>query len=115
MLAPVVILIGWLYNRSKEVQANCEAPARSKSIPIPWFVFGFLGMVALNSVIQFPPIVSDGLKQIAQLSLTIAMAALGLQTRYQAVKAAGIAPILLSSLLFILLLVGGFAAHQLLY
>lgn len=111
MLAPVVIVIAWLYQRSQPSSNGLSANA----IPIPWFVFGFIGMVVVNSIIDLPPAVTDALKFCAQLLLTIAMAALGLQTRFSAIRAAGPKPLILSALLFVLLIVGGYGAHSLLY
>ncbi len=111
MLAPVVVIIAWLYQRKTETNsANASA-----KIPWPWFVFGFLGMVVANSVLPLPALVITGLQTAAHLLLTIAMAALGLQTKISAIKTAGIRPLILSSGLFVLLLAGGFIVHQSLY
>lgn len=111
MLAPVVIVIAWLYQRSQpKTEGQVPTP-----VPVPWFVFGFIGMVALNSWLPLSAAVTDILQTTAQILLTIAMAALGLQTRFSAIKAAGPKPLLLSSMLFILLIVGGYGAHSLLY
>jgi uncharacterized membrane protein YadS len=72
-------------------------------------------MVTLNSVIDFPQVIERFLQVSAQLLLTVAMAALGLQTQFSAIKAAGSKPLILSSVLFLLLMGGGLAAHQALY
>jgi len=110
MLAPVVVIIGWLYQRSQN-----GTTTTSTKVPWPWFVFGFLIMVSVNSIVTFPEFIRTILQTTAQLSLTIAMAALGIQTRISAIKEAGMKPLLLSSLLFILLLAGGFTIHQIFY
>lgn len=110
MLAPVVVVIAWFYQRA-QVQTTTER----KPIPVPWFVFGFIAMVGINSVIALPEVGVDTLKLLAQLFLTIAMAALGLQTKFSAIKEAGTKPLTLSALLFVLLLGGGFFVHQWLY
>jgi uncharacterized integral membrane protein (TIGR00698 family) len=111
MLAPVVIVIAWLYQRSLP---NHNA-MNLRAIPIPWFVFGFVLVVAVNSLITAPSPLVEGIQLFAQVLLTIAMAALGLQTRFNAVKAAGSRPLILSACLFVLLLAGGYAVHRLLY
>lgn len=115
MLAPVVIVIGWLYQRAQTPLLGQASSAPSGSIPIPWFVFGFVLMVGINSFIVLPDYLSESLKFIAQISLTIAMAALGIQTKMSAVRAAGVKPMLLSAVLFVMLLGGGFIVHQLIY
>jgi uncharacterized integral membrane protein (TIGR00698 family) len=51
MLAPVVILLGWLAVRRCSSGANHGSAARA---PMPWFVFGFVAMVAINSVVVIP-------------------------------------------------------------
>jgi uncharacterized integral membrane protein (TIGR00698 family) len=51
MLAPVVILLGWLAVRGRSSSANHGSAARA---PMPWFVFGFVAMVAINSVVVIP-------------------------------------------------------------
>ncbi|MFQ3229436.1 YeiH family protein [Reinekea sp.] len=111
MLAPVVIIIAALYQRKNTATQTSTAQA----IPWPWFVFGFIAMVIFNSLFNLPEPVVSTLQISAQLLLTIAMTALGLQTKFSAVKAAGTKPLLLSATLFSLLLGGGFMAHQLLY
>ncbi|WP_320824860.1 YeiH family protein [Reinekea sp.] len=111
MLAPVVVVIGWLYQRA---QIETDG-GPSASIPWPWFVFGFIAMVTLNSLVELPAALRQGLQVSAQLALTLAMTALGLQTRFSALRQAGAKPLILSALLFVLLLGGGLLVHQLLY
>ena len=111
MLAPVVVLIGWLYQRTQIGTAN----GPSAAIPWPWFVFGFIAMVTLNSLIDLPAALRHALQVSAQLALILAMTALGLQTRFAALRQAGAKPLILSALLFALLLGGGLVVHQLLY
>jgi uncharacterized membrane protein YadS len=72
-------------------------------------------MVTLNSLVDFPAAIRQGLQVSAQLALTLAMTALGLQTRFSALRQAGPKPLILSALLFVLLLGGGLSVHQLLY
>jgi uncharacterized integral membrane protein (TIGR00698 family) len=111
MLAPVVMVIAWLYQRHSSHQQSTSAA----KIPIPWFVLGFISIVVLNSVAQWPPALQNFLQISAQILLTVAMTALGLQTKLSAVRAAGVKPLILSAILFGLLLGGGLIAHQWLY
>lgn len=109
MLAPVVMAIAYFYR--KQQTANHEQTDTKFSLPIPWFVFGFLAVVLANSFVQAPPLVLDGGQWLAQTLLTIAMAALGLQTRFDAIREAGVKPLILSGVLFVLLLGGGLIVH----
>ena len=111
MLAPVVIIIASLYQRTISGQQLNTAHA----LPWPWFVFGFIAMVAFNSLFNLPDFIVSAFQVSAQLLLTVAMTALWLQTKFSAIKAAGTKPLLLSATLFGLLLGGGFLIHQVLY
>lgn len=111
MLAPVVVVIGWLYQGTQIKPAHGPSTAP----PWPWFVFGFIAMVTLNSLIDLPAALRQALQLSAQLALILAMTALGLQTRFAALRQAGEKPLILSALLFVLLLGGGLLVHQLLY
>jgi uncharacterized integral membrane protein (TIGR00698 family) len=110
MLAPVVIIIGSFYQRINNTSAT-ESGVTVKA-PWPWFVLGFIAVVGLNSFSFWPESFVKTVQMVAQLLLTIAMAALGYQTKLAAVKQAGSKPLMLSALLFILLMVGGFALHR---
>ncbi|UTW11385.1 YeiH family protein [Marinobacterium rhizophilum] len=109
LLAPVVIALGSLYFR----QASDSGERRP--VPIPWFVFGFIATAALNSVLMLPAIVLEGLQLASQLSLAIAMAALGIKTRWATIRQAGIKPLALSLVLFVVLMLGGFGLNVLFY
>ena len=105
LLAPVVITIGSLFFRGQQ-----RATTR---LPVPWFVLGFVGCAALNSLLTLPAPLLQGLQLASQLSLAVAMVALGLKTRWHTVRQAGIKPMALSFLLFIMLLAGGFGLNLL--
>ena len=65
--------------------------------------------------VHLPAALRHALQVSAQLALILAMTALGLQTRFAALRQAGAKPLILSALLFALLLGGGLVVHQLLY
>ena len=74
---------------------------------IPWFAFGFAGVVAFNSLHLLPPAWTDALTRLDTALLAMAMAALGLTTHASALRQAGPRPMLLAALLFGWLLGGG--------
>ena len=49
----------------------------------------------------------DGLSLLGQAALTMAMAALGFETRLEKLRALGVSPLILGSILFLLLITGG--------
>lgn len=109
LLAPVVLVLGSLMFR------QVAGPGERRPIPVPWFVFGFIAAAAFNSVVVLPAPVLEGLQLTSQLSLAIAMAALGIKTRWATIRQAGTGPLALSLVLFIVLMVGGYGLNRLFY
>lgn len=108
LLAPFILLLSSSLNRAAE--SNTEGG----KIIIPWFVFGFIAAAAINSVITIPEALLGALKLSSQFSLALAMAALGLQTRWITIKQAGPKPLLLALILFLILIFGGYLLNILL-
>ncbi len=104
LLVPFLLIVGQWWMRRHATEG--EATARG-GLVIPWFAFGFLAMVVANSVITLPAPLHQGLVLIGQIALTMAMAALGFETRLEKLKALGIKPFVLALTLFAMLLGGG--------
>lgn len=104
MLAPVLVLLGhWLSRK----QGGEAVPA-----PQPWFAYGFILVVVLNSIIQLPPVWVDTIKHLDSWALTMAMAALGLSTHLSELKSVGWKPMVLGAILFLHLMVTGLIVTQ---
>lgn len=114
MLAPVLVVMSFVLSRIR-ARRSPEKQGRGK-ITIPWFAFGFLGIIVLNSILgacSFIP--QEGLKEcLATVNgfdtflLTMAMTALGTETSIEKFKQAGAKPFYLASLLYVWLVVGGY-------
>lgn len=105
LLVPVLLVIGqwWM----KRVPCNNTADgggAGSRRLTIPWFAFGFIAMVLANSVITLPAPLHQTLVLAGQIALTMAMAALGYETRMEKLRSLGLKPFLLALVLFALLI-----------
>lgn len=100
MLAPVLLLLGYLLSRGSD-----NAPAARA--PLPWFAFGFVAVVVANSLLSLPAAWVDAIRHLDTWALTMAMAALGLSTQLGALRAVGIKPLLLAGILFLHLTLGG--------
>ncbi len=111
LLAPFLLMLPWLMRRF----SGGEEMADNSKLVIPWFAIGFLGMVVLNSVISLPKQVSAVLIDFDTFLLTLAMFALGLTTRWQSIRQAGIKPLLLAGMLAVWLLLGGGLLSYLVY
>lgn len=110
MLAPFLLLLAV---RVKQVQ-----PGESGSkITIPWFALMFILVAVFNSFHLLPQALVSIIIQLDNVFLAMAMAALGLTTHVSAIRQAGMKPMLMASVLFIWLIIGGglinFGVHAL--
>ena len=90
LLAPLVLSLGFVRSRSRG-ESHASAPA-------PWFVFGFLAVVVLNSLVTIPADVKSGLIQSTPFLLAMATAAMGLETDIRKLMAKGFRPFLLGGM-----------------
>jgi uncharacterized integral membrane protein (TIGR00698 family) len=110
MLAPfLVMLSAWLAREGAPCAAGHSAAARAPTgkLAVPWFAFGFIGVVLFNSLQRLPPPVVAATTELDTALLATAMAALGLATSLGAVRKAGAKPLLLALILFAWLVGGG--------
>ncbi|SFM99332.1 YeiH family protein [Marinobacter pelagius] len=105
LLVPFLLVVGQLWARRRKNSTD-DQPGNNQLV-IPWFAFGFLAIVGLNSVLAIPQMVQEGLVTSGQLAMTMAMAALGYQTRLEALRSLGVKPFVLALCLFAMLMVGG--------
>lgn len=103
LLVPFLLLAGqwWLKRRT-----DADSAERG-TLVIPWFALGFVMTVVLNSLVPLPVALHDGLLLAGQVALTMAIAALGYETRLDKLAALGIKPFALALCLFVLLTGGG--------
>lgn len=101
LLAPFLLLLAAAW------QHRAALPGQRAPITVPWFAFGFMAVIGLNSSGWLPAGLHDALLLLDRLLLAAAMAALGLDTRFAALRRAGWRPLLLAALLFCWLLLGG--------
>lgn len=113
LLAPVLVVMGFvLAGRRKSAGGKKE----KNKIAGPWFAFGFIGVICLNSLLQYlfgvesvREIPLNGAIEYADtFMLTMAMTALGTETNLAKFKQAGAKPFVLAGLLYVWLLVGGY-------
>lgn len=115
MLAPVLVIMSFALAGRKKAAAEGGTTQKNK-ITIPWFAFGFIGIICLNSLLQYlfgvdsvKEIPLNGaIEYIDTFMLTMAMTALGTDTSMEKFKQAGAKPFLLAGLLYIWLLGGGY-------
>lgn len=120
LLAPVLVIMSFcLPGRTRHDSCNTgngTKAAGKRKITIPWFAFGFIAIIGLNtwlqslagveSVKEIP--LNGTIEWIDTFMLTMAMTALGVETSIDKFRKAGSKPFLLAALLFVWLLVGGY-------
>lgn len=115
MLAPFLIgLATWIaygerrWPRGEAVpKGGTRASKAERPVAIPAFAFVFIAVVLLNSLNLLPQPVIAKIAVVDTLLLAIAMTALGLSTRIDALRKTGRKPFVLALLLFTWLVVGG--------
>lgn len=112
MLAPFLLLLSGYISRSRSA-GSTGSQAEKSAITIPWFAVLFIAVAGLNSFDLIPVALVKHLITADTWMLAMAMAALGLTTHISAVRQAGVKPILLATLLFVWLIVGGGAINLL--
>lgn len=100
MLAPMVIVLGLLAAR----QASRHGQAHNQSAPpLPWFVLGFIALMVVNSFVTIPAQPRGMIVTATTFLLSMALAAMGLETDIAKLRAKGVRPLILglSAFLFI--------------
>ena len=103
------IWIASLGRQSNKESDNTKERENTKAIiAIPWFALGFIGIVGFNSLDFLSVNLVDNINQLDNFALTMAMTALGMETRFNQFKGVGFKPIYLASVLFIYLMTAGY-------
>src|SRR5690606_6075764 len=105
LLAPFLLVLGL-----GSGAGGGESGRRARDA-IPWFAVAFIGAAVLNSLGVLPSAIVDALAALATPLLAIAMAALGLRTRFDSIREAGAGPLKLGMVLCAFLVVGGYVLN----
>ncbi|WP_060483136.1 YeiH family protein [Pseudomonas sp. NBRC 111119] len=103
MLVPVLLLVGVWVNRTRQA-GLAQGKGR---INVPWFAFGFLALVVVNSLQVLPASFTQAVNGLDTFALTMAMTALGMETRIDQIRQAGPRALITGAILNLWLLVGG--------
>jgi uncharacterized integral membrane protein (TIGR00698 family) len=94
LLAPVVILLGLAARRG---WGGGESRQTRAAAPFPWFVIGFIAMIGFNSLDLLPAADHAMAAPVTTFLLSVALAAMGLETDIRKLKAEGLRPLLLGA------------------
>jgi uncharacterized integral membrane protein (TIGR00698 family) len=91
-IVPVVLVFSWIYAK-KEGPSHTAAKVNIREI-FPWFILGFLAMVSIRSMGFVPGNIVAGMSCLSKISLSMALAAIGLKTSLKEVAGVGIKPMI---------------------
>jgi uncharacterized integral membrane protein (TIGR00698 family) len=97
LLVPVLFIIAYLTSRYTTAK-------KRKRIIVPWFALGFVAVIAFNSLHLLSQSTVKSINQFDLILLTMAMGAIGLETKLAKMKQVGIKPFYLAVTLFAWLL-----------
>jgi uncharacterized integral membrane protein (TIGR00698 family) len=100
LLAPTVIALGLMTARNA-ARRDPAARMSSSRPPLPWFVLGFVALVGFNSVISIPADSKTWIAAATTFLLSVALAAMGLETDIRKLTARGVRPALLGAVAFL--------------
>lgn len=97
MLAAVVVGVSLLFKAERERAAALHAaqPERARQPLVPWFLWVFVALVAVNSAGWVPAGLQQELGDASRICLVLAIAALGVKTSFRELAQAGWRPFVL--------------------
>ena len=95
LLAPMILVLR-CFSVSNREHDRGEASKR-QSVPVPWFVAGFVAMMLFNSLDLIPHLEKAYLVQTTTFLLAVALAAMGLETDIRKLRAKGWKPLLVGA------------------
>ncbi|SAK94637.1 membrane protein [Caballeronia hypogeia] len=106
LLVPVLLVIGFWISRSRNASSEGGAQGKGK-IAVPWFALGFLALVIVNSLNVLPAVATSTINMLDTFALTMAMTALGMETRIAQIRQAGPRALATGAILYVWLIGGG--------
>jgi uncharacterized integral membrane protein (TIGR00698 family) len=101
-LARVMLLAPMVFALSIRARLSARrAPTRSATPPFPWFALGFIALVGLNTVVAIPPDARKVIVTLTTFLLSVALAAMGLETDISRLYAKGLRPAILGAVAFL--------------
>lgn len=94
MLAPLVIAMGLAATHRRRHLAQDATRGRA---PLPYFILGFVVLVIVNSMVAIPAAPKGAIVLATTFLLSLALAAMGLETDIRKLRAKGLRPLLLGA------------------
>ena len=98
LLAPTILVLGYVSaKRRQATQGDHVRPSSTHRFPMPLFVLGFIAMMLFNSFDLIPQVDKTYLVQATTFFLTVALAAMGLETDFGKLRPKGWRPLLVGA------------------
>jgi len=94
LMAPLILLIAFWWNRTALVVVERESARQGALNAFPLFVLGFLAMALLRTVGIINPATARMIDEVVKVCILIALAGVGLSTRFGLLRSVGSAPFL---------------------
>jgi len=95
----VLLLVPVLFMLSIWSSTSGQTKNHHRKLIIPWFAVGFILVIIFNSLHILPAFYVDMLNQLDIMLLTMAMVAIGIETKFNKIKAVGMKPFYLAIIL----------------
>jgi len=109
MIIPICLVLAAMVNRPRQETDDADDSAAHRRVRVtrlvPWFLVAFLAAAGVNSAGWVPPALQAHLHGLATLLITAALTAIGLSTDFGGIRRAGVRPLLLGFLLWLLVTV----------
>ncbi|SFB46918.1 conserved hypothetical integral membrane protein [Rhizobium sp. NFR07] len=112
-LARVVLLAPLVMTLALALRSGANGKGQSGGVPMPWFVLGFIAMMAVNSVVDIPTEASKSIVMLTNFLLSMALGAMGLQANIAKLKAEGWRPLALGAFGWVFIAAFGFVMLKL--
>lgn len=89
-IVPIVLIFSWIH--AKKEASDAENVKVDIAKIFPWFILGFLVVVAIRSTGFVPDMMVNQIAALSKFFLAMALAAIGLKTSFKEVTAVGIKP-----------------------
>ena len=91
-IVPVVLIFSWIYAKKEAPSQTAEKVSIRKIFP--WFILGFLTVVGIRSTGFVPDDIVAGISFLSKFFLSMALAAIGLNTSLKEVASVGLRPMI---------------------
>lgn len=112
LLVPVLLVLGVWLNRAARSKATADGHGShggARKLAVPWFALGFLALVIVNSLHVLPETATHAVNTLDTFALTMAMTALGIETRVSQIRQAGPRALTAGFIIYLWLVGGGLA------